>query len=140
MPPPLLAGPGRLSAQRRSPSACLGVLRSTGLASELKVVSTGFDFQRFRLIPASGGLALQIDLGVGGPRRNWPRRWWLTGTRRGQRHVPAAGTRRHPAVVGTAGCSRSLNLWILPVAVLGSSSTKWKSRGHLKCASCSRTC
>src|SRR5262249_61396897 len=81
--------------------------------------------------PASGGLALQIDLGVGGYRRNWPRRWSLTGSRRGQRHVAAAGTRRHPAVVGTTGSSRSLNLWILPVAVLGSSSTKLQSRRPL---------
>ena len=38
-------------------------VRSTGLASELKVVRTGFDFHRFELIPASGGVAFQIDLG-----------------------------------------------------------------------------
>ena len=38
-------------------------LRSTGLASELKVVRTGFDFHRFELVPASGGLAFKIDLG-----------------------------------------------------------------------------
>lgn len=44
---------------RRLPSK----LRSMGLASELKVVRTGFDFHRFELLPASGSLALQIDLG-----------------------------------------------------------------------------